>query len=97
MRHSNFNMYYNIDNVYDIMFKADLCIGSLGQNFIERSVFGIPSIVITLADNQLGFLEKYKDKNIFIYCGHKINDFEKIETINYLLNNNHFFGIKTKL
>ena len=65
------------------MFKADLSIGSLGQNFIERMVFGIPSIVFTIADNQLGFLEKYKDKNIFIYCGHKINDFEIVKiTIN---------------
>jgi UDP-2,4-diacetamido-2,4,6-trideoxy-beta-L-altropyranose hydrolase len=94
-KNSNFSMYYNIDNVYDIMFNADLCIGSLGQNFIERMVFGIPSIVITLADNQLGFLEKYKDKNIFIYCGHKINDLEKIETsINYLLFDKHFFELK---
>lgn len=85
-QNSNYNYYYNIDNVYDVMFKADLCIGTLGQNFIERMIFGIPSIVFTLADNQLGFLEKYKGKNIFIYCGHKINDFENIYlNIEYLI------------
>ena len=94
-QNSNYNFYYNINNVYDIMFNADLCIGTLGQNFIERMVFGIPSIVFTIADNQLGFLEKYKDKNIFIYCGHLIDDFEKIEnSINYLLYNKHFLELK---
>lgn len=91
-KNSNYNYYYNINNVYDIMFKADLCIGSLGQNFIERLVFGIPSIVITLADNQLGFLEKYKEKNIFIYCGHKINNIEIIkDKIEYLLSDKNMY------
>ena len=74
----NYNFYYDVENVYDIMFEADLCIGSLGQNFIERMVFGIPSIVFTVADNQFGFLEKFKDKNIFIYLGHRINNFTDI-------------------
>jgi UDP-2,4-diacetamido-2,4,6-trideoxy-beta-L-altropyranose hydrolase len=78
-KNSNYNYYYNINNVYYIMFKADLCIGSLGQNFIERMIFGIPSIVFTIADNQLGFLEKYKDKELFVYVGHKISKIEIIE------------------
>ena len=91
-KNSNYNYYYNINNIFDIMFKADLCIGSLGQNFIERLVFGIPSIVITLADNQLGFLEKYNNKNIFIYCGHKINNIEIIkDKIEYLLSNKNMY------
>lgn len=85
----NYNFYYDVENVYDIMFEADLCIGSLGQNFIERMVFGIPSIVFTLADNQLEFLDKYKDKEIFLYCGHKINNFENIYlNINKLISDN---------
>ena len=78
------------------MVKADLCIGSLGQNFIERMVFGIPSIVFTIADNQLGFLEKYKDKEIFLYCGHKINNMEIIKKkINYLLNFKNYNEMKS--
>ena len=89
----NFNYYYNVENVHEIMFKADLCIGSLGQNFIERLVLGIPSIVFTIADNQLGFLDKYKDKNLFLYCGYKITNMNIIsEKINYLLENNSVYN-----
>jgi len=92
-KYNNFNYYYNVNNVHDIMFKADLCIGSLGQNFIERLVFGIPSVVFTVADNQLEFLEKYKDKKIFLYCGHKINNFDIIgQKINYFFKNKNLFN-----
>mgnify|MGYP000918274207 CR=1 FL=1 len=91
-KNNNFNFYYNINNVYDIMFNADLCIGTLGQNFIERMIFGIPSIVFTIAENQFGFLNKYKDKEIFLYNGHLINDFEKIyQDINKLINDRLLF------
>ena len=91
----NYNYFYDVENVYNIMFKADLCIGSLGQNFIERMVFGIPSIVFTVADNQLGFLDKYKDKNIFIYLGHKINNFEIIiDKIKFLFDIRQFNILK---
>jgi UDP-2,4-diacetamido-2,4,6-trideoxy-beta-L-altropyranose hydrolase len=80
----NLNFYYNIDNIPEVLSKADLCIGSIGQSFYERLLLKIPSIVFTIADNQLEIYDKYKNNNIFIYCGHKIPNCEII--INKLTN-----------
>ena len=91
-KNTNFNYYFNIEKVHEIMILADVCIGSLGQNFIERCVLGIPSIVFTIADNQLGFLEKYKDKKMFLYCGHKPSNLNNVlEKFESILNNNQLW------
>ena len=38
----------------ELMMKADLAIGAAGGTALERCVLGLPSIVVALADNQLG-------------------------------------------
>lgn len=40
-----------------LMSEADLAIGAAGASSYERAVLGLPSIVITLADNQCGITE----------------------------------------
>ncbi len=47
------------------MLKADLALGSGGASTWERMALGLPSIVITFADNQVAFTrDLYKDKYI---------------------------------
>ena len=70
----NFNFYHNINNIPEILSKSDLSIGSIGQSFYERLILKIPSIVFTIADNQLEIYDKYKNDNLFIYCGHKMEN-----------------------
>jgi spore coat polysaccharide biosynthesis predicted glycosyltransferase SpsG len=42
------------DNMAELMTTADLAIGASGTASYERAVLGLPSILITLADNQRG-------------------------------------------
>jgi UDP-2,4-diacetamido-2,4,6-trideoxy-beta-L-altropyranose hydrolase len=42
------------DNMADLMSYADLAIGAPGASAYERAVLGLPSILVTLADNQRG-------------------------------------------
>ena len=48
----NINLYFQVNNIADIMQKADLAIGAGGSNTWERMLLGIPSLVIGFADNQ---------------------------------------------
>lgn len=42
----------NVDNVAELMVQADLAIGAGGTTTWERCYLGLPTIVVTLADNQ---------------------------------------------
>ena len=48
-------LYVQIDNIADLMIKADIAIGAGGSTTWERIAAGLPSIVVTLADNQIDF------------------------------------------
>ena len=52
-KHPNMELYIQIDNMAELMAKADIAIGAGGTTTWERMVIGIPSIVVTLADNQV--------------------------------------------
>lgn len=58
----NINLHVQIDNISDLMLKADLALGAGGSTTWERMALGLPSIVITTADNQIAFTkELYND------------------------------------
>lgn len=48
----NITFHSHIDNMYELMSRADLAIGAGGTTTWERFCLGIPSIVIAIADNQ---------------------------------------------
>jgi len=52
----NMRLLLDADNMTmaDLMTKADLAIGAPGASAYERAVLGLPSILVTLADNQRG-------------------------------------------
>ncbi len=86
---SNAVCFYNINNMAELMFNADLCIGACGSTTWERLIMGIPSIVIIIADNQKENAESLDKKECIINLGfyNKVtikNVFTKIE---YLINN----------
>lgn len=49
---ANFNFYEQVDNMAELMAKADLAIGAGGTTTWERCCLGLPSIVIPIAKNQ---------------------------------------------
>jgi len=48
----NYNFYFQVDNIVELMLQADLAIGAGGVSVWERCCLGLPSLVITLAENQ---------------------------------------------
>jgi len=54
-KHSNIKLHIQVDNIAELMSKADLAIGAGGATTWERMALGLPSIVITIADNQVAF------------------------------------------
>jgi len=48
-------LHIQIDNIAEIMSSADLALGAGGSTTWERMAVGLPSIVVTIADNQIAF------------------------------------------
>lgn len=48
----NLNFYHQISNIEDLMFKADISIGAGGSTSWERCFMGLPSIIVSIAENQ---------------------------------------------
>jgi len=85
----NANYHCQINNMAELMASADLSIGAGGSTTWERCCLGLPSIVITLADNQRE-LAKYLEKNgIIIYLGwyEQVKESDVKEAINALISN----------
>ena len=54
----------------DLMARVDLAIGASGATIWERMCLGLPSIVITTAENQKPIAEALKKVNLIQYIGH---------------------------
>jgi UDP-2,4-diacetamido-2,4,6-trideoxy-beta-L-altropyranose hydrolase len=57
------------DQMADLMTEADLAIGAPGVTAFERAVLGLPSILITSADNQRGIARMMNDAKAIIDAG----------------------------
>lgn len=67
----NFHLYQGIPitKMCELLKQTDLCIGAGGTSSYERCMLGIPSIVITLASNQVPNTLMLKNKNTITYLG----------------------------
>lgn len=68
-QHENMNYYCQINNMAELIHKADLAIGAGGSTTWERCCLGLPAIVIAIADNQVEIAKNCAKKNIIIYLG----------------------------
>ena len=55
----------------ELMTKVDLAIGAAGASAYERAVLGLPSIVVTLADNQGGIYDLFRSAGAIASAGSK--------------------------
>ena len=62
---SNAQLYVQVDNIADLMAASDLAFGAGGITTWERMSVGLPSITVTVADNQV-LLSKALDKDGYI-------------------------------
>ncbi len=86
----NFNIYYSINNMAELLNLTDLCIGATGTSMYERLYLRIPTIAITVAENQINIAQNLDKINSIKYLGHynNINYDNIIYYINNYLNSN---------
>jgi len=53
--HPNARVHYQVNNIAAIMRQADIAVGAGGATTWERLAIGLPSIVVTIAENQISF------------------------------------------
>ena len=58
-----------VSNMADLMTEADLCIGSAGSTSWERCALGLPTLLITVADNQIHSAQALDVANAAYYAG----------------------------
>ena len=67
----NFRFVFSPENMADLYLESDIAISAGGSSCYELAYFGIPNIIITVADNQLNIAKELDKKNVSVYIGRK--------------------------
>lgn len=83
---SNMRYHYQVNNISDLMYNADLAIGAGGTATWERCYLGLPAIVIITAENQVKAISLASKKGAILCLGHSTNVTEKtlLDAVNTL-------------
>lgn len=83
----NITCHFNVENMAKMMADADLSIGAGGSSIWERCSAGLLSIIITVADNQVGVARELFRKGYIIYSGWYSNVTEQnlLEDLKFIL------------
>ncbi|MEF9951700.1 MAG: UDP-2,4-diacetamido-2,4,6-trideoxy-beta-L-altropyranose hydrolase [Clostridium sp.] len=80
----NVKVFSNISNMSDLIRKCDLAITAGGTTILEMCACKIPTIGISIADNQREGMAVLREKEAIIYAGDALEDkYKVINTINY--------------
>ena len=60
----NLHVYGYVENIEEMIYKADLCIGAAGVSAYERASLGLPSILIQVADNQKDNITQFEHNKL---------------------------------
>ncbi len=55
----------------DFYLESDLAVSAGGSSCYELAYFGIPNVIITIADNQLGIAREFHRQHLGVYLGMK--------------------------
>jgi UDP-2,4-diacetamido-2,4,6-trideoxy-beta-L-altropyranose hydrolase len=64
-----FSLHVQVNNMAELIVWADVSIGASGSATWERSCLGLPTIVVSLADNQIPIAEAANDAGLVFYLG----------------------------
>jgi UDP-2,4-diacetamido-2,4,6-trideoxy-beta-L-altropyranose hydrolase len=67
--HANITVHGSVPSLAPLMARADLAIGACGATTWERCCVGLPSIVITLAENQIPIAESLSKRGLIRWVG----------------------------
>ena len=69
-KNNNIKLHNESTSLAYLILKADLAIGACGTTSWERCCLGLPSIVITIADNQIPIAKELDKKQLIHWLGH---------------------------
>jgi spore coat polysaccharide biosynthesis predicted glycosyltransferase SpsG len=80
----------NQKKMSEVYLQSDVAISAGGTSCYELAYFGIPSIIISIADNQIKVAQELENRNISLYLGRKneIKSKKLLNNIKLLINNN---------
>lgn len=67
--HKNFILHDHLPSLAPLMAKTDLAFGAVGATSWERLCLGVPTIAVTLADNQINIARKLHDEKLIAWLG----------------------------
>ena len=62
-------LHIQVENIAELMVKADIAFGAGGTTTWERMVVGLPSIVVTIAENQITFIKNLDQAGYLNWIG----------------------------
>jgi len=77
----NFTFLRNQRNMSDVYLESDIAISAGGTSCYELAYFGIPNIIVAIADNQIHIAKELERNGVSIYIG-EVNDLKDKELIN---------------
>ena len=95
---SKINIFYDVDNMAELIYEADLAIGASGSSVWERCCLGLPSVLFMIASNQKNIYEALIDHEIcYSYQDFTENDLYNIRFDNDFYNLIDGFGVNRVL
>ena len=85
----NVNYYHNIDNMAQMMARADICIGAGGTSTWERCCLGLPAVTLSVADNQVEVARLSHKAGFAVYLGgnHEVDAAKIRQAVDELISN----------
>lgn len=68
-QHPNLHLHQNLPSLALLMFEADLAIGAGGSTSWERCAMGLPTMIVTIADNQVPTAHELHKAQVAEYIG----------------------------
>lgn len=90
-KHSNFRLLINIDNMAEEINNSLFVIGAGGISALERVILNKPSLVISVADNQVEIIKNFAEKGVIKYIGDSSENYDEnlLYSIQILASDNH--------
>lgn len=85
--HPNVDVHIDVPTLAPLMASADLCVGAGGATTWERLCLGLPSVVVTVAENQRSIAEELSRRGLIEYLGHhdKVTNHRMVRAIRSVL------------
>lgn len=75
------HLHESVDNMADIMKECDFAVSAGGTTLYELCAVGVPTVVFSMADNQVEFVKAFDEKGAAKYAGDVRKDRRLVQKI----------------